>query len=267
MKELKIITSTNNNSMNIDNIKHIRGNSGKINGMFNDIKTYFSKITGSEYAKDKQNKVIILLDNLPIDLNNTILLDLNNNIFDLTAEYKINQKTLFYYIFETVVKEEHIQNNIQTINILMSSLSSDIENELEDNGVNLLIDNLELDNKNIIKLIAPSLHIEGLHSNQYDYSVAELNLIKLNLFEYLIKRNKQKHYFLINNSDLPSIHLTKYSNVMCLTTEKTITNKIYDVDKKIDYENENDLYELYLNEPNKIDFKQYVEQLLKGINT
>lgn len=262
MKEIKIIKNDNTFRFIIDRSKTIIGKNNI--DIFNFIREYFLKASVSEYGKELKDSSLVFIDNDLLDLKEFTLFEFNNYYYDLTTEYKLNTKSTLYQSLDSLLRSSTIQEHLNTINILLDSLSLEIESLFSENNILLQIDNLEINLKNIIKLIDISFKKDDLLTNQFNYSISELNLIKVNLIELIIKNNVQKKFLIINEDNTLNLsELVKYNNVNILTINGN--DNLYDSDNKIDFDNEEDLYDMYMSSTSNLEFELFINKLKERI--
>lgn len=243
--------------------KSILGN--KKNELFSIFTEYFSKTQVSEYSKDYKSNSVIYIDDKPLDLKKYMLFDLSMNLFDLISEYKLTQKSLFTMSIETLFESIEIIDRVNTINILLNDLSNEIENIYIKNNVDLRISNLELNKKNILKLIDISLQKDGLLTNQYDYSTNDLNMIKISLLKMISTKNKHFNFIIINYDNKIDDNIFDENENVIFISNSIIDNKVFDTSNKIDFEDEEQLYYLHFNSSSNLCYKDYVTDLLERI--
>lgn len=262
MKEIKIIKDKTIYEFLINKRKTITGD--RKNELFNLLKEYLNKSTLSEYAKANKSNSCIYIDGRPIDLKNSQVLELSNEQFDLQNEYKLSQKSLFSISLENIFNNIEFIDSINTINILLNDLSLDIENIYLKHNIELIIDNLEINKKNILKLIDISLMKDDLKCNQFDYTLNELNDLKISMFRMIALNNKQISFFILNEFEFSNtILLNELENVYIITVEKS--SSVYDTTNKIDFDNEELLYEMYFNSSSNLSFDDYVTDMLERV--
>ena len=209
----------------------------------------------------------MLIDGKAVLTKSTCLLDFNS-AFDLSSEYKLTQKSIFYFLLETFIKKVEFNEQFQTINILLKDILADIEIEFQENDIPLSLMDFEINCKSLLSNISLSLIKEEMLSNQMDYSIEELINIKEKIGLYLIKNNRQTQFIIIDENSLVNIdEFIKYENVLLLTTSTKVSNleEIYDYDKNIDYGNEESLYEIFMNSSTSFDFDMFKIELSKGL--
>lgn len=265
MKKLKLVKDDIMHEFNIDKRKTLIGNNKHI--IFSILKEYLNKSTLSDYAKEYQKNSAVYFDGKLIELKTSFLFELSASLFDLINEYKLTQKSLFSISLESIFNNIDIIDRINTINILLNDLALEIEDYYNNHNINLSINNLEINKKNILKLIDLSLLKNDYQTNQFDYSITELNIIKINLFKMIINNNKQTSFFILNENDqLITDEFLSFPNVYIITVERSNNVDIYDSNNKIDFENDDLLYENYFNSNTNLSFEKYVTSLIERIN-
>lgn len=268
MKQLTIISNNNKCHFQFDKRKIIIGDNDKVCDLFNDIRYYFAKLSSSEYSKENNTDLNILIDDTSIDLKTTILLDLTNG-FDLINEYKLNQKSLLYMVTDTFLRKAEYSEDIQTINALLDDFSTSIEEEFIDNDIPICISGLELSPKFILSNIEAFFTKEGCVTNQLDYSLNELNRIKESMFLYLVKTQKQITFIILDELNFLNYkNYLLFPNIVLITrNKKNITlEQTYDFKHHIDYADENQVYDLYMNSGSGLDFDGFKVELLNKIS-
>lgn len=262
MKQIKVVKGESVYTFSINKKKYIFGNN-KYN-FINFFREYFNKNVSSEYSKENRYNSLIYCDGRLIDLKSSSLIEISNFSFDLINEYKLNQKSLLYMSLESIFKNDLFFELINTINILLNDLTIEIEEYYKNNDIDLIIQNCEINFKNLLKLIDISLIKEESEVNQFDFNISELNNIKLNIIEMIIKYNPQTIFYIINEDyNINLDRLLKYDNINILNFCNSNSKNIFYLDIMLDMEIEEEIYEFYLNSSSNLCYESFVAKLFE----
>lgn len=253
----------------IDRLKIFIGSKFKWFDFVNLVQNYFNKISLSEYAKEYASKLSITIDDKSID--KSVQLVLINNSYDLVNEYKMTQKSLMFTLLKNYLENKEAYEQINTINILIDDFINEIEEELKENNIDIVLNDVYFDAKLIINNADISLNKDGFLSNQNDYNTKDLISLKLTILQTILKYNRQKQIILIDELGLLTydqiLNLLNYDNLIMFIPNPYSDNLslYYNLDRNIDYFDENVVYNDYLLSNKGHSYTAFKEELINNI--
>lgn len=253
----------------IDRLKIFIGSKFKWFDFVNLVQNYFNKISLSEYAKEYASKLSITIDDKSID--KSVQLVLINNSYDLVNEYKMTQKSLMFTLLKNYLENKEASEQINTINILIDDFINEIEEELKENNIDIVLNDVYFDAKLIINNVDISLNKDGFLSNQNDYNTKDLISLKLTILKTILKYNRQKQIILIDELGLLTydqiLNLLNYDNLIMFIPNPYSDNLslYYNLDRNIDYFDENVVYNDYLLSNKGHNYTAFKEELINNI--
>lgn len=253
----------------IDRLKIFIGSKFKWFDFVNLVQNYFNKISLSEYAKEYASKLSITIDDKSID--KSVQLVLINNSYDLVNEYKMTQKSLMFTMLKNYLENKETSEQINTINILIDDFINEIEEELKENNIDIVLNDVYFDAKLIINNADISLNKDGFLSNQNDYNTKDLISLKLTILQTILKYNRQKQIILIDELGLLTydqiLNLLNYDNLIMFIPNPYSDNLslYYNLDRNIDYFDENVVYNDYLLSNKGHSYTAFKEELINNI--
>lgn len=253
----------------IDRLKIFIGSKFKWFDFVNLVQNYFNKISLSEYAKEYASKLSITIDDKSID--KSVQLVLINNSYDLVNEYKMTQKSLMFTMLKNYLENKETSEQINTINILIDDFINEIEEELKENNIDIVLNDVYFDAKLIINNADISLNKDGFLSNQNDYYTKDLISLKLTILQTILKYNRQKQIILIDELGLLTydqiLNLLNYDNLIMFIPNPYSDNLslYYNLDRNIDYFDENIVYNDYLLSNKGHSYTAFKEELINNI--
>lgn len=253
----------------IDRLKIFIGSKFKWFDFVNLVQNYFNKISLSEYAKEYASKLSITIDDKSID--KSVQLVLINNSYDLVNEYKMTQKSLMFTLLKNYLENKEASEQINTINILIDDFINEIEEELKENNIDIVLNDVYFDAKLIINNVDISLNKDGFLSNQNDYNTKDLVSLKLTILQTILKYNRQKQIILIDELGLLTydqiLNLLNYDNLIMFIPNPYSDNLslYYNLDRNIDYFDENVVYNDYLLSNKGHSYTAFKEELINNI--
>ncbi|HOI46163.1 MAG TPA: hypothetical protein PLR26_00365 [Bacilli bacterium] len=210
------------------------------------------------------NKVDLKFNDKYVDVRQWMMFDVNGD-FDVTTDLKLGSKSITLKFYETILKNIEFDENLVTINGMLNVLNSEINNmeKIELDGIEVVSRNLELNSKNIIKLLNSGLLKEGLESNQYDLSFQEIICLQLSIIHKIAQGNSDKitlilleapyldtvmirHIKQINCKNLYILINTNYFHTPIEISDYLLITK----DIIVDFANEDDIYNKIIMEMN-----------------
>lgn len=232
--------------------------------LYQTIRQYITKSTLSEYGQEMNNKVDFKFNDKYVDVRQWMMFDVNGD-FDVTTDLKLGSKSITLKFYETILKNIEFDENLATINGMLNVLNSEINNmeKIELDGIEVVSRNLELNSKNIIKLLNSGLLKEGLESNQYDLSFQEIICLQLSIIHKIAQGNSDKitlvlleapyldtvmirHIKQINCKNLYILINTNYFHTPIEISDYLLITK----DIIVDFANEDDIYNKIIMEMN-----------------
>lgn len=198
MKKIELIKGNKKYSIIVNHIKFLCGPNYDLKyRLMNILRQSLTKIESSEYQIENNLEVKTLIDDSPIK-KNTILFEVNQ-YFDLTTELKLQAKSLIGKYYETYLKENIHFDTISTINSLFELFS----NQINDDENKLYVHFLEMNNKQLMKLLIPEIFIDDCYANMYDLNYEETIIFQLKLISYIVNKNPTQSYIVI--LDIPQM--------------------------------------------------------------
>ena len=146
------------------------------------LKEYFSGTKQSEYSANNTGKTEILYNEKEISLKDCYFFEVTP-YFNLSNDLKLTTKSLTTKYLEAVYNNPIFNDLINTINILLISLSDELDSEsLIHSEFN------SLQSKQLLKLVNPQLIIDNEYRNEFDLSYNEIIVLQLKMIKYILKK-------------------------------------------------------------------------------
>lgn len=162
------------------------------------LKQYFSKKSLSDNQIENEEICSVKINDNKLMLKDYDLFEISS-FFDLTTDLKMQSKSLLLRYFESKFYSSEISDELNTINILLDSLSNDLHDEnVEINPILQL-----LTEKTIAKLLSPSLIIDETNANEYDFDYDRLIIFQIKLLQTITQSDHFLRSIII--CDLPYV--------------------------------------------------------------
>lgn len=238
MNLFKITNGTNNWEVQIKNKKYVVCHTNEYYPMYLSMKQFCSK-EKSEYRDENNLKVRIFLDDNELNLKNNLFLEISDT-YSLNDDKKLAAKSLILKYLELKLQHQEFYETINTINLLLNSLSD----EMNDESI-LKVQFYSAGYKQLIKLLMPYYENE-FQKDEFDLTMNELISFQIQLIRYIITNNTRYDNIIIY-SKLNCLNTNIIKELDSLTNCKVIifTNNYHD-DMRLE--------DIYLLEKNLIDF-------------
>lgn len=275
MKKLSISNGNIKRNIIIDHVKYILG-SNEVNKYYlkQSVKQYFNKVK-SGYRDEIGQNCLFEIDGSPVDKKNTLFYEVTES-YSIVDDAKLNAKSLMLKYLETLYESAEYLDTINTLNILMESLSD----EVSENAY-IQSEFSSYSPKLLTKLVTAHYFDES-YKDEFDLSYEELVILQLNMIDY-ITQNSNKYAYAIIEINLPclteeiinKIEEISHDRVYCLVFTRVINNGreadiCIEEDDFLDFADEETVYYV-LNENSKNlytleDIKEMVNEYLKDLN-
>lgn len=200
MNLLTIKNGTNKWNLQMNHIKYIISDSSTNYTLLQAIRLFTSK-DKSENRTENNISTKMLINEKEIEFKNNMFIEISE-MYSLNEDKKLTTKSLMLKYLEIKLQNQDYFDTISTIDILLNSLSEEVNDEsmlkIMFNGANY---------KQLIKLLSPYYEDE-LQKDEFDLTRDELILFQLDLIEYI------------------SNHNSKYDNIFVFGKLDNLSNKI-----------------------------------------
>lgn len=208
MNLLTIKNGTNKWNLQMNHVKYIISDSSANYTLLQAIRLFTSK-DKSENRTENNISTKIFINEKEIELKNNMFIEISE-MYSLNEDKKLTTKSLMLKYLESKLQNQEYFDTISTIDILLNSLSEEINDEsmlkIMFNGVNY---------KQLIKMLSPYYEDE-LQKDEFDLTRDELILFQLDLVEYI------------------SNHNSKYDNIFVFGKLDNLSDKILQKINKIE---------------------------------
>lgn len=210
MNLLTIKNGTKKWNLQMNHIKYIISDSSTNYTLLQAIRLFTSK-DKSESRTENNISTKILINEKEIELKNNMFIEISET-YSLNEDKKLTTKSLMLKYLEIKLQNQDYFDTISTIDILLNSLSEEVNDEsmlkIMFNGANY---------KQLIKMLSPYYEDE-LQKDEFDLTRDELILFQLDLVEYISNHNlKYDNIFVFgkldNLSDIILHKINKIENV------------------------------------------------------
>lgn len=236
--------------LQIDNIKYCIGNNFEEKYNFISIlKETFLSSKESEYSINNSGEAQVLINDKEIKLKEINFYHINHN-YSIINDLKLTTHSLITKYLEVLIAQDNNIDTINTINLLLESFTNELDNEL------IYPRFITYTPKQFLKILLPIFLKEENQANEYDLSYNEIILFQLKMINYISNHQSNKILCLI---ELPLLtqeiddYLKKMKNcinvVMIYKTNNSLLYRniyLFD-DQHIDLNDEQQIYDLYLN--------------------
>ena len=208
MNLLTIKNGTNKWNLQMNHVKYIISDSSTNYTLLQAIRLFTSK-DKSENRTENNISTKIFINEKEIELKNNLFIEISE-MYSLNEDKKLTTKSLMLKYLESKLQNQEYFDTISTIDILLNSLSEEVNDEsmlkIMFNGANY---------KQLIKMLSPYYEDE-LQKDEFDLTRDELILFQLDLVEYI------------------SNHNSKYDNIFVFGKLDNLSDKILQKINKIE---------------------------------
>lgn len=208
MNLLTIKNGTNKWNLQMNHVKYIISDSSMNYTLLQAIRLFTSK-DKSENRTENNISTKIFINEKEIEIKNNMFIEITE-MYSLNEDKKLTTKSLMLKYLESKLQNQEYFDTISTIDILLNSLSEEVNDEsllkIMFNGANY---------KQLIKMLSPYYEDE-LQKDEFDLTRDELILFQLDLVEYI------------------SNHNSKYDNVFVFGKLDNLSDKILQKINKIE---------------------------------
>lgn len=183
MNLLTIKNGTNKWNLQMNHIKYIISDSSTNYTLLQAIRLFTSK-DKSENRTENNISTKIFINEKEIELKNNLFIEISE-MYSLNEDKKLTTKSLMLKYLEIKLQNQEYFDSISTIDILLNSLSEEVNDEsllkIMFNGTNY---------KQLIKILSPYYEDE-LQKDEFDLTRDELILFQLDLVEYISNYNSK----------------------------------------------------------------------------
>jgi hypothetical protein len=198
------ITFSKNNektSISINTVKYIYGaNYARKYQLLSICRQYFEK-DKSELQSENDIVYSISLDDREISSRNWNYYEISP-FLSIQTDLKLTSGSLTLKYIDRLLRDIELTDELNTINILLSSLVDQLHSSFEENEFPLDLKLTPITAKQFIKLIEAVLSNGEFHMNQNDLTYDESVLYWLRLLQQIVKRDEENKYLVV--LDLPS---------------------------------------------------------------
>lgn len=247
MNKLHIKKGNANYLLHIENRKFLIGNNyiTKYN-LFRAVTEYFNG-NESEYSLENKTKSNIFINDQLLIKKNLFFYHVTPN-FSIDNDLRLTSKSLSNRYFELLYNDPQYHETIHTINILLESLTEEI------NLDSIMYTNFSpIITKQLIKLTNPYIAEDQLQQNEFDMSYQQNILYQLQIIKHILDTDKTISHAIIlidlpylNTEILEAIHHIDYAYIIIQTTNYYPSIPIHEIvlceDVMLDLEDEKSLY-------------------------
>lgn len=183
MNLITIKNGTNKWNLQMNHVKYIISDSSMNYTMLQAIRLFASK-DKSENRTENNISTKIFINEKEIELKNNMFIEISE-MYSLNEDKKLTTKSLMFKYLEIKLQNQEYFDTISTIDILLNSLSEEVNDEsmlkIMFNGTNY---------KQLIKMLSPYYEDE-LQKDEFDLTRDELFLFQLDLVEYISNHNSK----------------------------------------------------------------------------
>lgn len=207
MNLLTIKNGTNKWNLQMNHVKYIISDSSMNYTLLQAIRLFTSK-DKSEKRTENIISTKMFINEKEIEIKNNMFIEITE-MYSLNEDKKLTTKSLMLKYLESKLQNQEYFDTISTIDILLNSLSEEVNDEsllkIMFNGANY---------KQLIKMLSPYYEDE-LQKDEFDLTRDELILFQLDLVEYI------------------SNHNSKYDNIFVFGKLDNLSDRILQIINKI----------------------------------
>ena len=245
MNLLTIKNGTNKWNLQMNHVKYIISDASTNYTLLQAIRLFTSK-DKSENRTENNISTKMFVNEKEIELKNNMFIEISE-MYSLNEDKKLTTKSLMLKYLEIKLQNQEYFDTISTIDILLNSLSEEVNDEsllkIMFNGANY---------KQLIKMLSPYYEDE-LQKDEFDLTRDELILFQLDLVEYISNHNsKYDNIFVFgkldNLSDKILQEINKIQNVKFMIFTNyyndlmNVQNAVLLQDKIIDFADMEQIY-------------------------
>lgn len=194
MNLLTIKNGTNKWNLQMNHVKYIISDSSTNYTLLQAIRLFTSK-DKSENRTENNISTKMFINEKEIEFKNNLFIEISE-MYSLNEDKKLTTKSLMLKYLEIKLQNQEYFDTISTIDILLNSLSEEVNDEsllkIMFNGANY---------KQLIKMLSPYYEDE-LQKDEFDLTRDELILFQLDLVEYISNHNsKYDNIFIFGKLD------------------------------------------------------------------
>ena len=194
MNLLTIKNGTNKWNLQMNHVKYIISDSSTNYTLLQSIRLFNSK-DKSENRTENNISTKIFINEKEIEIKNNMFIEISE-AYSINEDKKLTTKSLMLKYLEIKLQNQEYFDTISTIDILLNSLSEEVNDEsllkIMFNGANY---------KQLIKMLSPYYEDE-LQKDEFDLTRDELILFQLDLVEYISNHNsKYDNIFIFGKLD------------------------------------------------------------------
>ena len=241
-------------------------------------KSFFNKITYSEYTKENNFKMHIKLNERFVDVRSSLFFEVNYD-YDFINDAKLGTKSLILKYYEHMLEGIEYDDSFNTIKELLNSfINLEMKDKIKQdiNKLSLLTKCDDFNFKTLIKLLVPSLIKDLYDANNTDLSYEEVILFQLKLINSIALKSKKKVFVicnipLITKNILAELEKTNEQIILLSISNKfpldiNIDNIIFTDLNWLDFNNENTLIDFLMNCPFTYDVENLKQKILNELN-
>lgn len=197
--------------LQIDKVKYCIGNS------FHDkyrlkkmLFEFFNGSKGSAYSKQNIGQILLKINEKSINHKEVLFFYVGDN-YSIENELKLKSKSLMSEYLETLLSNDQYIDTIQSINILLESFSTEIDDDLITSKF------ITYTPKLFLKILLPMFCYEGEQANEYDLSYDQIIIFQLKMINYIAENQLKTIICLIEIPELTNaIHDTIQNMNNCI---------------------------------------------------
>lgn len=181
MNLIHIVNGSNSWEFQINCVKYLICKNNNYYPIYSSIKQFVSK-EKSIYRDENNLKVKLMIDDQEFNLKSNLFIEITD-MYSLNDDSKLNTKSLMLKYLEIKLQQADFIDTINTIDILLHTLSDDIN---ESSTLKVMFQSLGY--KQLLKMLRPFLG-NDYEKDEYDLSLTELLDFQIKLIEYIAMNN------------------------------------------------------------------------------
>lgn len=273
MKKLKLTDNKKSYEIIVEKVKFLYGDNYSL-------KYEISKILKQVISRNSLSENQIENDiNFSIEINDKIyktkstLFEVTAN-YDLTTDLKMQTKSLILKYYETYLKCNNISDYVLMINSMLKTLAMELNQD--DLMLNAMF--VDMNEKQLLKLLIPYLIKDEYQSNMFDLTYEEIILFQIKTIRYITENNFDQFFFIIidipvlTNEIIKEIYYTSNNTIIFVYTNQSLEMKNYQdfcicISSILDLASEETIYEEIINRfPYYVDFEEVIAIMKKIIH-
>lgn len=199
MFNLQVKVNDDKYNIAIGKVKFLYGSNYKKKlKLFSAIKMYFSNIENSEYAIEQNKQSYLRINEKEIPLRKWKLFTISDKL-ELQNDFKLSSKALITKYFETILRDIEYEELVTTLNALLKDLEKVIEDKMEHLKLDFRLNPelLEINTRQIIKMITIDLYKDECRANVFDLDYEKLLLMEMRMIKEICRENQLKNYLVL----------------------------------------------------------------------